>query len=380
MAGPLSGFRVLEMVGLGPAPFCGMMLADMGAEVLRIARPGFGDDGSWRFDLLARGRETLRLDLRDPSAVEAVLAMVENADALIEGFRPGVMEKRGLGPDTCLARNPRLVYGRMTGWGQTGPLAHTAGHDLNYIALTGVLNAIGRAGERPAVPLNLIGDFGGGGMLLAVGVLAALLETSRSGKGQVVDAAMTDGAALLSTMMHGFRASGMWNDQRENNLLDGAAHFYDVYTCADNRYLAVAPIEPAFYRELMQRCGMPQEEFEPQMDRRQWPDFRRRLADLFATRTRDDWCELLEGTDACVAPVLDWAEAPLHPHNQARNTFIDSGGVTQPAPAPRFSRTASEQPAPPTAPGDLLADTLAEWGVPDTLVQQLQTERTNHGH
>lgn len=376
MAGPLSGFRILEMVGLGPAPFCGMMLADMGAEVLRIARPGFAEDGSWRFDLLARGRDTVRLDLRQPASVEAVLAMVARADALIEGFRPGVMEKLGLGPEVCHARNPKLVYGRMTGWGQSGPLAQAAGHDLNYIAVSGVLHAIGRSGERPAVPLNLIGDFGGGGMLLATGVLAALLETSRSGQGQVVDAAMTDGSALLGTMMHGFRASGMWRDQRESNLLDGAAHFYDVYTCADNRFLAVAPIEPAFYRELMQRCGLEPAAFEPQMDRRQWPQFKQQLAELFASRTRDEWCDLLEGTDACVAPVLDWEEAPRHPHNRARSTYIESGGITQPAPAPRFSRTATTVPQPPSAPGDASPETLTAWGVPDTLIQQLEKRET----
>ena len=338
MSGPLTGKRIIEMVGLGPAPFCGMMLADMGAEVIRIDRPGAGRDGAWKYDIL---------------------------------FRPGVMEKMGLGPEVCQARNPALVYGRMTGWGQHGPLAHAAGHDMNYIAISGALHAIGRADEPPVVPLNLVGDFGGGGMLLTVGILAAMLEAGGSGKGQVVDAAMTDGAALLSSMMYGFRAAGQWSNSRGENLLDGGAHFYDVYTCADGRYVAVGAIEPKFYAELLERCGLEQDAFEPQMDPRRWPMLKLKLADVFRTRTRDEWCEILEGTDACFAPVLDWDEAPLHPHNRARQTFVEAGGFTQPAPAPRFSRTPSDSPAAPTAPLEDAADVLADWGLPDDLIRFL---------
>lgn len=374
MAGPLVGKRVVEMAGLGPAPFCGMVLADMGAEVIRIERPGAGRDGAWRYDVLARNRTAVCLDLKKPAGVEAVLALVEGADALIEGFRPGVMEKMGLGPEACMGRNPALVYGRMTGWGQTGPLSHAAGHDVNYIALSGALHAIGRAGEPPVVPLNLVGDFGGGGMLLAVGVLAAMIEAAGSGQGQVVDAAMTDGAALLSSMMYGFKAAGQWSNNRGENLLDGGAHFYDVYACADGRYLAVGAIEPKFYAELLERCGLDPEAFEPQMDPRRWPMLKLKLADVFRTRTREEWCEILEGTDACVAPVLDWDEAPRHPHNQARNTFVQAGGVTQPAPAPRFSRTPSDAPAPAPEPLEDAGEALARWGVPEALIRALQND------
>ena len=371
MAGPLTGKRVIEMGGLGPAPFCGMMLADMGAEVIRVDRPGAGKDGAWKYDILSRNRTTVCIDLKKPEGVEAVLKLVEKADALIEGFRPGVMEKIGLGPDECLARNPALVFGRMTGWGQHGPLSHAAGHDMNYIAISGALHAIGRADEPPVVPLNLVGDFGGGGMLLTVGVLAAMLEATGSGKGQVIDAAMTDGAALLSSMMYGFKAAGQWSNNRGENLLDGGAHFYDVYTCADGKYVAVGAIEPKFYAELLERCGLEQQAFEPQMDPRRWPMLKLKLADVFRTRTRDEWCEILEGTDACFAPVLDWDEAPLHPHNKARDTFVESGGYTQPAPAPRFSRTPSDTPAAPTAPVENPADVLSSWGLPDDLIRAL---------
>ncbi|MBM1143035.1 CoA transferase [Alcanivorax sp. ZXX171] len=371
MAGPLTGKRVIEMVGLGPGPFCGMMLADMGAEVVRIDRPGAGKDGAWKYDILSRNRTTVCIDLKKPEGVEAVLKLVENADALIEGFRPGVMEKIGLGPDQCHARNAALVYGRMTGWGQTGPMSHAAGHDMNYIALSGALHAIGPAGEPPVVPLNLVGDFGGGGMLLTVGVLAAMLEAASSGQGQVVDAAMTDGSALLSAMMYGFKAAGNWSNNRGENLLDGGAHFYDVYTCADGKYVAVGAIEPKFYAELLDRCGLEQEAFQPQMDARRWPMLKLKLADVFRTRTRDEWCDILEGTDACFAPVLDWDEAPRHPHNQARNTFVEVDGYTQPAPAPRFSRTPSAPPVAASPPVEDAGGLLAEWGVPDELIRAL---------
>lgn len=339
MAGPLAGLKVIEMAGIGPGPFCAMVLADLGAEVIRIARPGAKAPAN--DDLLLRGRAiNLELDLRQEQALVDVLALIDQADVLLEGFRPGVMEKLGLGPDICLRRNPRLVYGRMTGWGQFGPLAHAAGHDINYIAITGALHAIGRAGEKPVVPINYIGDFGGGAMLLAVGVLAALHERVQSGQGQVIDAAMTDGAALLSTMMFGLRAAGQWSNDRESNLLDGAAHFYDTYECADGRWVAIGAIEPQFYAVLRERCGLINDvEFDKQMDPTQWPKLKKRLVEIFKQRTRDDWVELLEGTEACFAPVLDLDEAPKHRHNVARGTFITLKDGVMPAPAPRFSRT-----------------------------------------
>jgi alpha-methylacyl-CoA racemase len=372
MAGPLQGLKVIEMVGIGPAPFAAMMLADHGAEVIRIDRPRpatRAEDA--RYDVLARGRAAMNVDLREPGAVDAVLELVGRADALIEGFRPGVMERLGLGPEVCLARNPRLVYGRMTGWGQSGPLAKAAGHDINYIALSGALHAIGRSGEAPVVPLNYIGDFGGGGMLLAFGVMCALHEARASGRGQVVDAAMTDGAALLSAMMYGFRAAGSWSDARGENLLDGGAHFYDSYACADGKYVAVGAIEPQFYALLREHCGLDDPLFDEQMDAQRWPILKHRLADVFRTRTRDEWCVLLEGTDACFAPVLDWDEAPRHAHNRARNTFVEVDGVVQPAPAPRYSRT------PPAVPGERaerqsgLEAVLGRWGVQTETIDAL---------
>jgi len=342
MAGPLQGLKVIEMAGIGPGPFCAMLLADMGAEVLRIARPGARHNPH---DVLARGRSVLALDLRAEGAAAEVMDAIASADVLIEGFRPGVMERLGLGPAECLARNPRLVYGRMTGWGQHGPLAQAAGHDINYIAISGALHAIGRSGEAPVPPLNYVGDFGGGAMLLAFGLMAALHESQRSGQGQVVDAAMTDGAALLSAMMYGMKAAGQWSNQRGENMLDGGAHFYDTYACADGKYVAIGAIEPQFYALLRERCGIADDPaFDAQMNSDRWPLLKLRMADLFRTRTRDEWCSLLEGTDACFAPVLDWDEAPAHAHNVARQTFVEVGGVVQPAPAPRFSRTAPEVP------------------------------------
>ncbi|MCB4785869.1 CoA transferase [Delftia sp. Lp-1] len=356
MPGPLEGVRVVEFAGLGPGPFCAMLLADMGAEVLRIARPGTPVDAQ---DITTRSRSQVEIDLRGEEGQASALALIARADLLIEGFRPGVMERLGLGPEPCLARNPRLVYGRMTGWGQHGPLAHAAGHDINYIAISGALHAIGRAGEAPVPPLNYVGDFGGGGMLLAVGLLAALHEAGRSGRGQVIDAAMTDGTALLSAFMYGFKAKGQWSNQRGENLLDGGAHFYDTYACADGKYIAIGAIEPQFYAELRQRCGIQDPLFDAQLDAARWPLLKLRLADVFRTRTRQQWCELLEGSDACFAPVLDWDEAPQHAHNRARATFTEAGGVLQPAPAPRFSRSVPEQPLPPRAAS--LQDTLAAW-------------------
>lgn len=360
MAGPLQGLKVIEMSGLGPAPFCAMLFADLGAEVVRIARPGTAAKLD-RFDVTARGREVLELDLRESTNVATVLRMVANADVLLEGFRPGVMERLGLGPDACLALRPQLVYGRMTGWGQHGPLAQAAGHDINYIAISGALHAIGEANGPPIVPLNLVGDFGGGGMLLAFGVLAAVLEARTSSRGQVVDAAMSDGTALLSAMIYGFRASGEWHGRRGENMLDGGAHFYGAYECADGKYLAVGAIEPQFYAELMQRCGIDDPVLrERQNDRAEWPALKRKLAAVFQTKSRSEWCTLLEGTDACVAPVLDWEEAPRHPHNVARQSFQVRDGVTQPSPAPRFSRTPAQTPQPATRGKQ---EILRAWGV-----------------
>ena len=319
-----------------------MVLADLGADVVRIARPGATIDPH---DVLARSRTVINLDLRDPQAVELALTLTERVDALIEGYRPGVMERLGLGPDVCLARNPRLVYGRMTGWGQHGPMAQAAGHDINYIAISGALHAIGRSGESPVPPLNYVGDFGVGAMLLAVGLLSALLEAGRSGRGQVVDAAMTDGAALMSAMMYGLKAAGQWSNQRGENLVDGGAFFYDTYVCGDGRFVAIGAIEPQFYALLREHCGIAEDPaFDAQMDRSAWPLLKLRLAQVFRTRTRDEWCTLLEGSDACFAPVLDWDEAPRHRHNATRATFVELDGVVQPAPAPRFDRTPAAMP------------------------------------
>jgi alpha-methylacyl-CoA racemase len=379
MPGPLAGIKVIEMVGIGPCPFAAMMLADMGAEVIRIDRktkPGADNPFPMlgtKFDVMARGRRSLALDLKHPEAREVVLQLVEQADILIEGFRPGVMERLGLGPDACQARNPKLVFGRITGWGQHGPLSQAAGHDLNYIALSGMLHAMGRADTPPSPPLNLVGDFGGGAMMLAFGVVCAALEARTSGKGQVVDAAMTDGAALLGAMMYGLRAFGSWNDGREANMLDGGAPFYDTYACRDGKFLSVGAIEPQFYAQLLALSGATDPEFAKQWSQKRWPGLKAKFAALFATRTRDDWCALLEGSDACVAPVLDMAEAPLHPHNQARGAFIEIDGVTQPAPAPRFSRTAPVAGQAACAPGQHSAAVLADWGWSPEAIESLRT-------
>jgi alpha-methylacyl-CoA racemase len=338
-----------------------MLLADLGAEVLAVERPASGPPG-WPV-LFARGRRRVAVDLKHPEGPGLVLDLVAAADALVEGFRPGVAERLGIGPDECLARNPRLVYGRVTGWGQEGPLARAAGHDIDYIALAGALHPVGPADGPPVPPLNLVGDFGGGGMLLALGVVAALLEAGRSGRGQVVDAAMVDGAALLTTQVHELLAAGLWSDRRGANLLDGAAPFYAVYETADGRHLAVGALEPRFYAELLERVGLGGEDLPAQLDRDGWPVLRERLAAQFRTRTRDEWCRLLEGSDACVAPVLSLVEAPTHPHNQARGTFVDVGGVVQPAPAPRFSRTPCAHPHPPAGPGEDPGQALAAWGL-----------------
>jgi len=379
MPGPLTGINVIEMVGIGPCPFAAMMLADMGATVIRIDRkqaPGaaspFPSLGT-KYDVMARGRRSLALDLKQDAARDIVLTMLEQADILIEGFRPGVMERLGLGPDACMTRNPKLVYGRITGWGQTGPLAQAAGHDLNYIALSGMLHAMGRADTPPSPPLNLVGDFGGGAMMLAFGVVCAALEARSSGKGQVVDAAMTDGSALLGAMMYGLRAHGSWVDARAANLLDGGAPFYDTYACSDGKFLSVGAIEPQFYAQLLALTGASDPGFHQQWRQGRWPELKAKFAALFATRTRDDWCALLEGTDACVAPVLDMAEAPHHPHNRARGTFIDIDGVTQPAPAPHFSRTVPEAGAAAATPGQHSAAILADWGWSADAIEKLKT-------
>ena len=342
MAGPLSGLRIIELAGIGPGPFAAMMLADHGAEVIRIDRPGARIDAR---DPLLRSRRLIGVDLKSPEGKARVRELVKSADGLIEGFRPGVTERLGLGPEVLLADNPRLVYGRMTGWGQFGPYAHAAGHDINYIALAGALHAYGRAGEKPTPPINMVGDFGGGGMMLAFGMVSALLHAKTTGEGQVIDAAMTDGAATLMSMIWGFKANGMWSEDRGTNMLDTGAHFYDTYETADGKYLSIGSIEPQFYAELRRVAGLAEDkDFDAQMDRAAWGPLKAKLTALFLTKTRDEWCALMEMTDICFAPVLSMAEAPSHPHNAARGTFIEVGGVMQPAPAPRYSVTTCDTP------------------------------------
>jgi alpha-methylacyl-CoA racemase len=363
--GPLHGLKILEFEAIGPGPFCGMLLADMGADVLLVDRPtdprlGFGRE-RW-YDVMLRGRRSVTLDLKSPQAAEAACRLAEKADAVIEGFRPGVMERLGLGPDVLLARNPRLVYGRITGWGQQGPLAQRAGHDINYIALTGVLNAIGRKDGPPTPPLNLIGDFGGGGMLLGFGIVCALLEAQRSGRGQVVDAAMIDGASLLATMFAGMTAAGRWQDARGSNSLDGGSPYYDTYETRDGRYVAIGANEPKFYAELLERLGLAGETLPPQQDRAGWPVLRARFAAVFKTKTRDEWCAAFEGADACFAPVLDFSEARAHPQAAARNAYVKLGQVEQPTPAPRFSQTPGSVRNPPPERGTGGEEALTDWG------------------
>jgi alpha-methylacyl-CoA racemase len=361
--GPLDGVRVVEVASLAPAPFGCMVLADLGADVLRVDRPDrSGRQALPPTDPLARGRRSIRLDLKNPAGVEVLLRLADGADVLVEAFRPGVAERLGFGPEVCAARNPRLVYARMTGWGQEGPLASTAGHDIDYIAVSGTLAPIGRAGERPVPPLNLVGDFGGGGMLLAVGVLAALLERERSGLGQVVDAAMVDGSALLASFLYGLRAAGAWQDERGTNVLDTGAPFYDTYTTADGRHMAVGALEPKFYAELLDRLGLAGAGLPAQYDRSGWPALRAALAGAFASRTQAEWVAAFADSDACVAPVVTPGDAPAHPHNAARGTFIEVGGVVQPAPAPRFSRSECKAPQPPPRPGAHTGEVLAALG------------------
>jgi alpha-methylacyl-CoA racemase len=376
MSGPLSGYRIIELAGIGPGPFAAMLLADMGAEVIRVERAqsasGPAPDHPHP-DISLRGRRNIAIDLKHPDGVGALLDLVESADALIEGFRPGVMERLGIGPDVCLARNPKLVFGRMTGWGQDGPYAMSAGHDINYISLAGSLAHFRRAGEAPVPPLNMVGDFGGGGMFLAFGVVCGILEAQRSGAGQVVDAAMVDGAATLMTMFWSFKNMGLFDENAPGtNLLDTGAHFYDVYECSDGLYISIGSIERQFYAELMRLTGLDDDPaFAPQMDKTAWPDLKVKLAELFRTRTRAEWCELMEMTDVCFAPVLTLSEAAAHPHNVARQTFIEIAGVTQPAPAPRFSRTVPEINESPAFPGQHSREILEEWGIAKDRIDDL---------
>lgn len=369
-SGPLSGVKVLEFAGIGPGPFCGMLLADMGAEVIRIDRKG-GRGGS-KFDISSRGKKSIALDLKKPEAIETCLKLIEGADILQEGFRPGVMERLGLGPDVALKRNPKLVYGRMTGWGQTGMLAQAAGHDINYISLTGALHAIGRKGEKPVPPLNLVGDFGGGALYLAMGMLAALVEAQRSGKGQVVDTAMTDGASSLMTMFYGFTASGMWKEDRSSNMLDGGAHFYDTYETKDGKYISIGSIEPQFYAILREKAGLTDEIWNSQMDQSKWPEMKDKITAVFKTKTRDEWCAIMENTDICFAPVLTIAEAKDHQHNKDRQTIVEIDGVAQPNVAPRFSRTESKINGPIPNVGQQNDEILKSFGFSDAAIDGLK--------
>lgn len=384
--GPLAHLTVVEFAGLGPAPFAGMMLADLGARIIRIDRPvkplppgtvpsGMAALASARNDALARGRENIALDLKNPQAVSIALRLIDRADGLVEGFRPGVMESLGLGPDICLGRNPRLAYGRVTGWGQTGPLAQAAGHDINFLALSGALHMVGSRGGKPVHPPGMLGDFGGGGMLLAVGLLSAMLHARETGQGQVVDAAITEGAALLGTLMHGWRSRGLWNDEAGTNNGDGGAHFYNTYTCADGKHIAVGAMEPKFYRLLRDRCGLDDPAFDAQWDESQWPQLQQKLANLFASKTRQSWCDLLEGSDCCFSPVLGMAEAPSHPQHVARGSFVKVDGMELPAAAPRFSETPAGPLASIGAPGGQTEALLGELGFQRTEIQELLDRR-----
>lgn len=370
--GPLKGVIIIEVGGIGPGPFCGMMLSDMGAEVIRVERKGQSASMQSKYDVMMRNRRSMGIDLKKAAGVDTILKMVEQVDALQEGFRPGVMEKLGLGPDMCLERNPRLVYGRMTGWGQEGPLVGAAGHDINYISLAGALHTFGRKGQKPAAPLNMVGDFGGGGMLLAFGIVCALLEAQKSGKGQVVDAAMVDGSAALMAMIYGLRASGLWADERGVNLLDSGAHFYDTYETADGKYISVGSLEPQFYELLLEHAEIDDPDFKNQLDQQKWPELKERLTEVFKTKTRDGWCEVMEGTDICFAPVLSLEEAPNHPHNKARKTFIEIEGVLQPAPAPRFSRTQPEIQGSPPTPSENTEEVLTDFGFSKNEIEALK--------
>jgi alpha-methylacyl-CoA racemase len=361
--------KIVEFAGIGPGPFCGMLLSDLGADVVRIDRKGSGRSSP--ADVTSRGRRSVALDLKSPAAVEACLKLMESADAVFEGFRPGVMERLGLGPDVALKRNPKLVFGRMTGWGQFGPYAQAAGHDMNYIAITGALHAIGTK-DKPIPPLNLVGDFGGGALYLAFGLLAGVIHARASGQGQVIDCAMSDGAASLMSMFYGFKAAGAWKDERRTNLLDGGAHFYDTYQCSDGKWVSIGSIEPQFYALLMEKTGITDPQFAKQMSREDWPELQTKLAAVIATKTQKDWCDLMEATDVCFAPVLDLDEAPRHAHNVARQTFVEIGGVVQPAPAPRFSATPGAIQGPPPAIGSSTEQALSDWGFAASEIEALK--------
>ncbi len=375
--GPLNGIKIIEMGGIGPGPFCAMMLADMGAEIVRIDRLSTKADNADRakYEIMHRGRKSIAIDLKKEAGVAVILKLVSQAEALVEGFRPGVMERLGLGPDDCLKQNPGLVYGRMTGWGQEGPLARAAGHDINYISLSGALHSIGRADKKPVPPLNLVGDYGGGGMLLAFGMVCALLEGRKSGKGQVVDAAMVDGAAILMAQVYGLFAEGFWKDQRGMNLLDTGAYFYDAYETADGKWISIGSLEPQFYKLLLDLAGIDDPDFNSQGDSSQWPRLKEKMTNIFKTRTRDEWCRIMEGTDVCFAPVLSLEEAKNHRHNEARKTFVEIDGVVHPAPAPRFSRTAATIQSPPPTPGEHSEKALAEWGFSQEEIASLKTSK-----
>lgn len=362
--GPLTGIRVVELAGIGPGPFCAMLLADLGAEVIRVDRSSqvdIGIDNGRKYSVLNRSRKSISVDLKNPDGIKTVLKLVENADALIEGFRPGVTERLGLGPDECMKRNPALVYGRMTGWGQEGPIAHAAGHDINYIALTGALHAIGGA-DKPSPPLNIVGDFGGGGVFLAFGLCAALLESKNSGLGQVVDSAMTEGAATLMSSIYGMYASGRWSNKREDNFLDGGSYYYGVYETADNKFISIGSIEAKFHDVLLEITGMTDATTVDRNDQSTWEEKKQRMAQLVRLKTREEWDELMLGSDVCYAPVLDFEEAPKHPHNVARQSFVEVEGVMQPAPAPKFSRTPGRVQMPPPSPGQHTSEILSDWG------------------
>ena len=363
--GPLAGIKVVELAGIGPGPMCAMLLSDMGAEVLRVDRvtpSGLGMKREPRFDLLNRGRRSVAIDVKTDEGRETALRLIDQADALIEGFRPGVMERLGLGPEPCLARNPALVYGRMTGWGQSGPISHAAGHDINYIALTGALHAVGPRNGPPVVPLNLFGDFGGGALYLAFGIACGIIEARESGQGQIVDAAMTDGSASLMTMFYGMLASGNWNDRRGSNAVDGGSHFYTIYETKAENHVSIGSIEAKFYAELLQLTGLVEETLPEQFDADSWETMREKLTVIFKSKTRDEWVAIMEGSDVCFAPVLSLSEAPEHPHNKSRETFVEVDGIVQPAPAPRFSRTEAAIQSPPPSPGQHTGDALADWG------------------
>ncbi|MCY4311162.1 MAG: CaiB/BaiF CoA-transferase family protein [Rhodospirillaceae bacterium] len=378
MSGPLEGLRVVELAGIGPGPMACMMLADMGADIIKVDRltdPGLGIALPPKYQVLHRSRPSVAVDLKSPDGLRAVKRLVGEADVLIEGFRPGVTERMGLGPDDCFTINPKLIYGRMTGWGQDGPMATAAGHDMNYIALTGALHAIGPKGGAPVPPLNLVGDFGGGTLYLVVGVLAALLEVQKSGRGQVIDAAMVDGAASLMTTFFGLKAAGMWRDERGANLLDGGAHFYAVYETSDGKYVSIASIEAKFYTELLEKTGLASANLPSQMNPKNWPVIKEKLAAVFKTKTRDEWCALMEGTDICFAPVLTLEEAPEHPHMSARGAYVDVDGVIQPGPAPRFSRTPSGVQRPPSVPGADTEEGLIAWGFSSDEIANLRAKK-----